>query len=109
MQMLAQRLLPSTEFLWIPHLAVAVIQKYFSRLAAHSMAKTNKQERDVRVESSRIHYLVLTFQKVGNFLLVDVVGRKQNFEGLALQGLILTKRKNMDQGKLLHSSGLVTK
>jgi len=42
MQMLAQSLLPSTEFLWILHLTVAVIQKYLSHLAAQNIAKINK-------------------------------------------------------------------
>ena len=40
--MLAQSLLPSTELLWILHLTVTVIQKYFSHLAVHSTAKINK-------------------------------------------------------------------
>ena len=40
--MLAQSLLPSTEFLWILHLTVAVIQKYLSHLAAQNIAKMNK-------------------------------------------------------------------
>lgn len=54
--MLAESLLPSTEFLWILHLTVAVIQKYFSHLAAQNIAKINKQEKDVRVESTKMHY-----------------------------------------------------
>lgn len=40
--MLTQSLLPSTEFLWIPHLTVTVIEKYFSHLAAHNMARVSK-------------------------------------------------------------------
>lgn len=54
--MLAQSLLPSTQFLWILHLTVTVIEEYFSHLAVHSTAKMNKQEKDVRVESTEVYY-----------------------------------------------------